>query len=380
MRKLLLATSAIAVMSGLGASAYVRDGVVDAGKTNVELFITGEVSAYMGITSITAENKDSSADPILEETFIGQDYSGDVDFIAKVHTRGWDIEGRVEVDFGSKGEAALDEAYIDFANPAYGMFRVGRGPAPSDMLSLDAALPGENWDDLSVVQSDFGIAFQGLGNSRFADDANQIGYYTPKFGNMFQFGMAYIFNDGQEDVEAGNVGALNQDSLANTGADDAVEFAAKYHTEMAGYNIGVSGAYRHYFYSNPTMGAITMNDKESAWTVGMLVGYMGFNWTTTYGRTDYDSFANDWGIRTAVTYAWDKWEAGVAYEVGQAGAGEDNTITSDLIEAGLSYQSFPGLKWHGAVAYAASGADELSATPNAEVSGLQFRTGVDLSW
>ncbi len=410
MKKLLLATSAIAVMSGLGASAYVRDGVVEAGATNVELFITGEVSSYVAVTSISAEYATGEAilpyketdpnaiyDPIYtEDTFIGQDYSADVNFIAKVHSRGWDITGVVEVDFGTSGGAGLDNAYIDFTHASYGTFRTGKGSAPSDLISLEAALPGENWDDLDALQNVFAPAFKGLGNSRFADEANQIGYYSPKFGNMFQFGVAYIFNDSYDTAKTATgdlnipMGVfkdadLNADTLANVTNDDAIEVAAKMHTELVGFNMGISGAYRSYL-ADANPGSL-----EEMWTTGLLLGYMGFNWTTTYGETTYAEVETyDWGIRSAVTYAWDKWEAGIAYEYGQDAAGGDQTIKSDLIEAGLSYRSFPGLTWHGAVAFAGTELDALYAGRDAQggplglseatADGVQFRAGVDLAW
>ncbi len=376
MKKLLLATSAIAVMSGLGASAYVRDGVVEAGKTNVELFITGEVSSYLGVTSVSAELADGT-EVYAPDTFFGQDYSGDIDFIAKVHSRGWDITGNLEIDLNTAGKDGdgldLDEAYIDFSHAMYGTFRTGRAPAPSDVLSLEASLPGENWDDVSGLQNVFAPAFAGLGNSRFADDANQLAYHSPKFGNMFQFGVAYIFNDANDSLDA--------DTLANDTDNDAIEAAAKLHGETSGFNYGMSAAYRTY------LGDLAVGSTESKWTTGLLIGYMGFNWVTTYGETEYaDVDTYDWGVRTAVTYAWDKWEAGVAYEYGQDKSGDDWTVKSSLIEAGLSYQSFPGLKWHGAVAFAETDLDESYGLVNgvdwseATASGVQFRAGVDLSW
>ncbi|MFV0322681.1 MAG: porin, partial [Alphaproteobacteria bacterium] len=202
MKKILLGTSAIIAMAAMGASAHVRDGLVDSSPTRFELTIAGEVSAYQAFTTFGVEDADGNSVDLDEDTFFGQDYSADIDFIAKTHVRDWEIEARVELDYNSgsganEGRSAfdVDEVYMDFKHMTYGTFRLGRGPAPSNMISLEAALPGENWDDTGAINDSFGLdgVFGGLGNSRFADDANQIGYYSPKFGDMFQFGIAYIF-------------------------------------------------------------------------------------------------------------------------------------------------------------------------------------------
>ncbi|MFV0431356.1 MAG: porin [Alphaproteobacteria bacterium] len=396
MKKILLGTSAIIAMAAMGASAHTRDGLVDTTPTNFELTIKGEVSAYQALTSITAEDKDGKE--IGSEGFFGQDYSADVDFIAKTHIRDWDIEARVELDYNSNKNFDADEIYMDFKHASIGTFRLGRAPAPSDVLSLEADLPGENWDDVGGLNEAFASTFGGLGNSRFADDANIVGYFTPKFGNVFQFGIAYIFGTQTDDelISGGSYldWGLDKDGLANKIEDDAVEVAAKLEGEYAGFTYGLSAAYRQYLGSDNMYWANnTLTDYvaiESRWTAGVKLGYMGFTWITTYGETNYGfngegkspwDGANDWGVRTALTYAWDRWEVGAAYEAGQAYAGTDETITSSLIEAGASFKVFTGMSVHAAAAYAMSEHDELASVhPGAKADGIQLRTGIDLSW
>ncbi|MFV0322702.1 MAG: porin [Alphaproteobacteria bacterium] len=370
MKKILLGTSAIIAMAAMGASAHVRDGLVDSSPTRFELTIAGEVSSYVGYTSVSAEDADGNE--LFDEDYFGQDYSADIDFIAKTHVRDWEIEARVELDYNSNNSFDADEIYMDFTKANIGTFRLGRGPAPSDMISLEAALPGENWDDVGAINNSFGLGgvFGGLDNSRFADDANQIGYYSPKFGDMFQFGIAYIFETEDN---------LDNDALANSTDDDAVEVAAKFEKEFSGFNFGVSGAYRYFFDQDEVE---DFAEKSDQWTVGLVLGYMGFNWTTTYGETSYvDVDAYDWGVRTAVTYAWDRWEAGVAYETGAQYQSSDETTKTSLVEAGLSFHVFDGMDVHGALAYAWSDHDENAATAaDWSADAFQVRTGIDLSW
>lgn len=376
MKKILLGTSAIIAMAAMGASAHVRDGLVDSSPTRFELTIAGEVSTYQALSNFTID--DANGDEVYNETFFGQDYSADIDFIAKTHVRDWEIEARVELDYNSgagdqEGRDAfdVDEVYMDFKHMTYGTFRLGRAPAPSDMLSLEADLPGENWDDTGALNDDWAFAFGGLDNSRFADDANQIAYYSPKFGDMFQFGVAYIF-----EVEDN----LDYDGLDNLTDDDAVEVAAKFQKEFGGFNVGVSGAYRVFFDQDEVE---DFGEKSDQWTAGIVLGYMGFNWTTTYGETYYvDVDDYDWGVRTALTYAWDRWEAGIAYETGADLQQSDETSRASLVEAGLSFHVFDGMDVHGALAYAWSDMDENSTSGYAdyEAKGFQARTGIDLTW
>lgn len=399
MKKILLGTSAIIAMAAMGASAHVRDGLVDTTPTNFELTIQGEVSAYQAMTTITAEDK--AGNELATQGFFGQDYSADIDFIAKTYIRDWAIEARVELDYNSNTSFDADEVYMDFTHASIGTFRLGRANTPSDVLSLEAALPGENWEDVSDINSAFSPLFGGLDNSRFADDANEIAYFTPKFGGVFQFGVAYIFGDAKYDAttNAFTGWGLDTDSIANNIVDDAVEVAAKLEGEYAGFNYGISGAYRKYlgtdnmftWQKGASTPATDWHSVDDQWTTGLKIGYMGFNWITTYGETRYNyngdavnsqwDDAKDWGIRTALTYAWDRWEVGAAYEIGQALAGTDETIKSSMIEAGASYKVFTGMSVHGAVAYATSEHDEFATVhPGAKADALQFRTGIDLTW
>lgn len=376
MKKILLGTSAIIAMAAMGANAHVRDGLVDTSGTNFELTIKGAVKAYQAFTSFSAE--DAAGNDVLEakgieDTYFGQDYDADIDFIAKTHIRDWEIEARVELDYDSNNKFDADEIYMDFKHVTYGTFRLGRAPGPSAMLSIEAALPGENWEDLSEMNAAFennGV-FGGLGNSFFDEDLHQIGYYSPKFGDMFSFGVAYIFADEVNDD-------FDWDGINNQTDDDGIEVAAKFEKEFNAFNFGVSGAYRYFFDQDDVT---DLGETSDQWIVGLTLGYMGFNWTTTYGEVSYvDLEQYDWSVRTAVTYAWDRWEAGVAYETGAALQQSDDTIRSSLVEAGLSYHVFSGMDVHGALAYAWSEADDNSAIAGYEADAFQVRTGIDLTW
>ncbi|MFV0322075.1 MAG: hypothetical protein ACK5LE_06830 [Alphaproteobacteria bacterium] len=398
MRKtVLFGTTILAGAFVMNASAHVRDGLVDTSPTNFELTILGEVSAYQAFTSIDV--KDNAGNDVLVDSYFGQNYSADIDFNARTHMRDWNIGGIVELDYLSNDEFSIDELYLEFQNDNVGMFRLGLAPSPSDELSLEVDLPGENYDD----DRDFGKDirsidyFSAIGNSRFADDANQISYYSPKFGNMFQFGVAYIFGerDITENIDtSGNVigvstyDSLDHDGLSNKISDDAVEVAAKFENTWGQFDFAVSGAYRYYFdnktsyvASDGSVWSVLGILPESQWTTGLQLGYGGFDWITTYGETYYaDIDAKDWGVRTGFIYSWDRWQVGAAYELGVDGQKSDDTLKTQLVEASLSLQVFDGMLFHTNIGYAWSDFDKNSALADYDASAFEVRTGIDLSW
>lgn len=396
-KAILLGTSILAGAFVMNASAHTRDGLVDTSPTNFELTILGEVSAYEAFTSIDV--KDSAGNDVLSDNYFGQNYSADIDFIAKTHMRDWNISGIVELDYLSNDDFSADEIYLEFQNNNIGMFRLGLAPSPSDELSLEVDLPGENYND----DRDFGKDirsidyFSAIGNSRFADDANQIGYYSPKFGNMFQFGIAYIFGERSINEtldEYGNVtgissyDSLDYDGLNNLTKDDALEVAAKFENEWGAFNFAISGAYRYYFdnetdyaASDGRIWSVAGALPEAQWTSGLQIGYGGLDWITTYGETYYaDIDAKDWGVRTGLIYSWDRWQVGAAYELGVDGQKSDNTLKTQLVEASASLQVFDGMLFHTNIGYAWSDFDKNGILADYDAGAFEVRTGIDLSW
>lgn len=435
MKKILLATSALAAIASFGASAHVRDGLVESSHNRLELAITGEISAYMGYTSFDKTTYGSATDTVGVETEgdgFGQSYSADIDFTAITHVRNWQIKGVVELnvettdgyDVKSLQEYAPDangvlqpvvdannnavnstyfletdkddavtigDVYVDFTAP-YGTFRLGKGAGPSDQLSLEAELPGFDLENVT------GNDNYTLSHARFADSYNQIGYYSPNW-NGFQFGVAYGFG-------------LDDNAYISPEYNDFVEAAAKYSGEWNAFSFGLSAAYRaylgdgdfYYYYDSDNNNAITpgeyaANDKLTA---GIQLGYMGFNWITTYGQTMVDD-GDSYGVKTALTYQWNRWLVGATYEYANesydgvfdangafVATGISPTVSKDAtlnaFGVGAEFHVFDGLTWNMAVNYATYDLDYDyvdAATQDytyEDGSAFQVLTGFDLTW
>lgn len=404
MKKILLATSALATVASFGASAHTRDGLVESSHNRLELAITGEISAFTGYTSATITDYekvyDAEASAYVwkgtdtEYTGTGLNYSADIDLTATTHVRDWDIEGVIQLDISSaeNGDAVeASEVYVDFTKANIGTFRVGRGDGPSEDLSLEANVPGVDFQDITG-DDDFNFGF-----ARFADAFNQIGYYSPNFYG-FEFGIAYGYG---YDGYANNAYRHDSDNA------DFVEIAAKYTGEFSGFSYGISGAYRMAMDNtaavqpgNTKEGYMTfadLNNKYTSdkYTVGLSLGYMGFNWTTTYGEwisnADFvDGYGIDrYGIATALTYSWDRWTVGAGYQLNEREASTPtmtDTTTLQTFELGAEYDVFDGLVWKATAAYADFDRSVSYADPKVEGytvrdgDAFQFITGFDLRW
>ncbi len=423
MKKILLATSALAAIASFGASAHTRDGFVESSHNRLELAITGEISAYYGIGSAEVINPGENGvadyeytqfgDLDLEDgstTVSGLNYSADINFTASTHVRNWNIKGVVELDLPTaegNGELEVDKIYVDFAAP-YGTFRVGKGAGPSDALSIEADVPGVGLDDVTG-DDDFELGF-----SRFANSFNQIGYYSPNW-NGFQFAVAYGFNE---------------DGYTQDFDNHFLEGAAKYSGEWGGFSFGVSAAYRTYFdeiievsHTTPYgedavvyaanndlpyyeyqkwLDVSSVQDRSDRATVGLSLGYMGFEWNTTYGQYFTGMGQDSYGLRTSLKYSWDRWSIGAGYEIrsmewdntSYVGGGDrvnhSYEAQANLITVGADYHVFDGMTWESSISYLTTershtahshtvGVDDHTDT-FVDGSAMTFATGFTLEW
>ncbi len=418
MKKILLATSALAAIASFGASAHTRDGLVESSHNRLELAITGEISATMGYTSISETwYDDADADGFEGSgSGFGQSYSADINFTASTHVRNWEIKGVVELDVDSSNFATgefyelddedydiivlanddsdalnVDKVYVDFTAP-YGTFRIGKGAGPSDALSLEASLPGYSFEDITGREDGFDNSLFGSSATRFANSYNQIGYYSPNW-NGFEFGVAYGF------------GLDGDNALFQPEYNDFAEVAAKYSGEWNSFSFAVSGAYRGYFGGDsyelavdPLTGEESVVSSEydpaDEWTAGISIGYMGFDWTTTYGEQIIED-GDNYGIKTALTYEWDRWLVGASYEYGVFGR---NSLNEDLADeyswervtstfgVGAEFKVFDGLTWNAALNYRQVDLDvdyksaDFKDYTMLEGDAFQVLTGFDLEW
>ncbi len=407
MKKILLATSALAAIASFGASAHVRDGLVETSKNRVELAITGEISVLTGFTSFETEEYDMDGNAIagvnsLDYSTWGQNYTADIDFVATTHVRDWEIKGVIELDVSpaavptymneqvldangagvvdaegnpvyetvadysetkDKGYLSAGKVYVDFTAP-YGTFRVGKGSGPADELTLEASIPGYDLEDITG-NDDFALT-----GARFADSFNQIGYYSPVW-NGFQFGIAYGFMEN---------------TIAGVDSNDLVELAAVYKGEFNAFSYGVSAAYRTYLGDDAVW--------DDAMSAGISLGYMGFDWTTTYAVKNAEvgkdlDLTRD-GIRTALTYDWDRWSFGAYYEMAEesmdTGLYTQDVLSTNIYGVGTEFDVFDGLVWKFGANFVDFERTETSSEPNTkdytyrDGSAFQVLTGFDLEW
>ncbi|HUF56720.1 MAG TPA: porin [Thermohalobaculum sp.] len=316
MKKVLLSTSAIALVGAFATSASANEWDVDVGGymeqfvaySNVDLKLLDDDNGYNGVDvksdaeiifvpSITLDNGlQFGANVQLEANTSGDQIDESYMF----------IEGSFgEVNLGSENSAGYKMTY---AAPDVTVVGVNSGSttafAPisgtATGVSGSAALTGSD-----LFRGTLGTTF--LENMR-NNDAQRITYYTPRFFG-FQVGASYA-RDAQQDSNQ----QVNVDVLGTV--HDIWDVGANYVNSFGDFNVAVSGRYG---LANLGKGHAVDDDDDDdffdrfdddpeVWAVGANLGYAGFTVGGSYAEQ------NDAGFMDGRA-----WDAGVAYETGPWG-------------------------------------------------------------
>lgn len=249
------------------------------------------------------------------------------------------------------GAGGFDESYMDFRG-GFGRVYLGSEDGVSDLVAGTAGhtvqvgtwgTDGNNALRAFTVPGGMNTAVHYYqSHAGMTSDSNKIGYVTPSFGG-FSAGISYS--------PEGNTG---QAAGVNDGAAQKVtEIAAGYNGSFGDVSLTVDGSYG--FGSdeanNANAAAEIDNEDISAYMLGAMVGFAGFNVAAAYGNND------DSGCASNVNNcdAGDFWNVGAGYSFGPASVsvmyqegtddvnGNGRDSESEIFHAGVSYTVAEGL-------------------------------------
>lgn len=258
--------------------------------------------------------------------------------------------GRVELG-GNKDAAAnlrVDASTLAVAsggiNGAWTYFANGGGLNPGNATDANGNVVGNGrFITTSKLFAEHGSLFSPAGESTY--NATKITYYTPRYFG-FQAGGSYTPDLG----DRGQLIARTKQVAGQVG--DVWDGALNYENQFSnGLKLSATGAYE---YGNADTAA---NENVSAWNIGGLVGYQGFNIAGSYG--DWSDSNQASGSNNDANY----WTIGGSYEAGpygfsvtylnsqlEVGTGiQDNEF--DNIVIGADYKLAPGLTPYAEVSF-----------------------------
>ena len=314
MKKVLLSTSAIALVGAFASSASANEWDVDVGGY-MEQFV-----AYSDVDINELDETDYNGIDVKSDAEIAFVPSITLDnglqFGANVQ-----LEANASIPTGTPD--VIDESYM-FIQGAFGEVLLGSENSAGYKMSYgapDVTVVGVNSGSTTAFAPISGAAVGGSGTTVFTgqdifrgtlgttflevernNDANRITYFTPRFFG-FQAGASYA-RDGLQDNNA----QINTD-VGGT-LHDIVDLGANYVNSFGDFNVAVSGRYGfadleggHDAFGND------LDDNEpTVWGVGANLGYAGFTVGGSYAE------ANDHGFENGQA-----WDAGVSYETGPWG-------------------------------------------------------------
>ncbi len=307
MRKILLATTALAAFAGFSSAANAQITVTLGGYT--EFFgaiydnnlVNGTEREFQVEAEIVVKADGKADNGLLYGTKI------------ELQTTGTGANG------ASNTNETTDEASVYIAG-FWGRVELGDFDGASDTLAIYAPLVGvEGIDgDYADFITNTGVAngvtgemgrqpWGGIIKNPDSSDATKVMYLTPRFAG-FQAGFSYTPENGDEGQSV--VGTKN-----SVGYSDFLEYGINYTGNFDGLTVaasatGTSGNGRG------TVGAVAGLKDFSAWQVGGQVGYAGFK--LGGGYVDADNFNVPTRTDSGDQHAW---HAGASYTTGPIAVG-----------------------------------------------------------
>ena len=316
MRKILLATTALAAFAGFSSAANAQITVTLGGYT--EFFgaiydnnVVGGTDREFQIEAEIVVKADGKADN-------GLLYGTKVE----LQTTGTGANG------AATNGVNTDEASVYIAG-FWGRVELGDFDGASDTLAIYAPLVGVEGIDGDyadfITNTPAGSTLEigrqpwgGIIKNPDSSDATKVMYLTPRFAG-FQAGFSYTPENGDEAQSV--VGTKN-----TSGYSDFLEYGINYTGDFSGVTVAASATGTSGNGKGFTSAANPALKDFSAWQVGAQIGYAGFK--IGGGYVDADNFNVRTGTDSGDQHAWN---AGASYTTGP-------------IAVGLSYADAEGYK------------------------------------
>lgn len=301
MKKILLATTAVAGVAALAAQASAAEAPT--------LSISGSVEYQYNFY----DNDDDN--PVINNTTgggtgavnsLGQDIRQDNVTSAIIFNASGTADNGLTYGalFDFRMNVTNDESYLYFAD-SWGRIHFGDDDGATANLTYggEAALAGTGGFDGNAGnywQNNGVSAVSGPSTTGATDDSSKLVYYTPNFSG---FAAAASFSPDTGFTNATNAAGVNS---------NIIEVAATYDGNFDAISLGLNAGYRH-------ATASEQNEDVSAFEVGGKIGFGGFTIAGAYG----DNGDSGCATGTAGCDAGFYWDVGVGYGAGpfKVGAG-----------------------------------------------------------
>jgi hypothetical protein len=305
MKKVLLASSAIALVGAFAAPASAAEWTVRVG---------GYMEQFVGYGS-----SDFDKDNIINDES-GVDQRGDYDGIdSKQDSEVWFLPS-ITLDNGIKFGAniqlegfqnsdQIDESFM-FIDGSFGRILLGSENSAGYLMTYaapDVTFLNVNSGSTSSYipwTGDASNIFRGTLGSSFLEnagnnDAQRFTYFTPRFAG-FQVGASYA-RDGNQDSN----GQLDGD----VGLRDIIDFGANYVNSFGDFDVAVSGRWG------------TADDHSGSdatvWVGGLNLGFAGVTVGGSYGEQNGNRLANGEVYDAGISYATGPWGFSFTYFHGE---------------------------------------------------------------
>ncbi|MGO1119772.1 porin [Rhodovibrionaceae bacterium A322] len=371
MKKILLASSALAAVSLAAGAASAEDG-------KIKLSVGGY---YQNFVSFVSQDNDAAG---LNANGQLNDYNPvNVRQEGEIHFKGsTTLDNGLQVGFDAQLEAItqsdqIDETYMWFSG-SWGRVNLGAENSAPYLMAYSAPSAGLGLNSPNFFIFSTTNAAPTSGFLNIPSDANKITYFTPRMAG-FQLGASYTPNI---DARGGDRQSFGLNTNKNVGAHDNVfSVGGNYVQSFDAVDISVSAGYEKASLQADSLASPGLYDDISAWSVGASVGFSGFTIGGSYADSDVEGFGAGNKSRKfydlGVQYGTGPWAASLTYSRGEneflSGGGEDKR---DMVELGASYKLSPGITVVGSGQYM----KEETAGSNTDIKGWGLALGTKLSF
>lgn len=343
MKKILLASTAVAALAAFSAPAYA-EGMFELAKP-MEVEIGGYMRAEHGYWSLEDQSPGSGNQTGRE---FREDFEFNVDAWAET-TNGFEFGIDVDMELaGADGDDARDFE----VDEAEAIIRGGFGTISlgiEDSLSDDLLINSPTSVGHGLLDGDLGDFIGGGANASeeinipTAGEASRVSYVTPRFSGLLA-GIEYApENDRGDNVV--------QTDNGQNGPRDTITGGLNYMNTFDGIGVGASATFANTTYDQPAFDTSDNEARVWQWGVGALASYAGFTFSGAY--VDHGGAGNSGNDNLERNYNF-----GVVYETGPVGVGLAYANTKDTDDdtrrnfaVGASYTVAEGLDLFGQVDY-----------------------------
>jgi len=372
----------------LGTSALVAASVLAAGPATaaepLKLGLGGYMEQSIGI--IDHDGDASTQAGVGRGTGRGFDIFEETEVFFKGSTT-LDNGIKVAVDIQLEGLSGgtvstgdyIDEAYITLTSPTMGQVVFGSENMPNYKMhygaptvsrqNIDSSDYDGFWSPNLTGHSFVNSAFGNTSGRFFANDPQQISYYTPRFAG-FQAGIGWASDTGQGNTKA------------STGLEDGISVGLNYRGDFDGVGLNASFGWMYWGDDTVANAAVRPNQNPMQFQGGLNVTFSGFAVGASYSTINTTGAAtsasaaavnslDSWTLNVGASYKTGPYGVSLNYQMAEAEGSQTAALSGDdeldRWEIAGTYNLGPGINWHAAVAYkdeegeAVGNADDLES-------------------